>query len=272
MIDQLAPERLLANVVVLPAGAERLGPLQQLVDERHQTGILGVARRIETQDVRDLMGQRLPFRIELARARVEQDAARHVALAGWPARDHRVERRTGRVPGEDVAAAAEDDRRRRGEGVEDPQQAGALHTLDGQLRPAPARPAGEQLEVGASGRAETEDVGERIEHRAGRQDPALLEPAQVVGAHAREPRDLFAPEPRHTPVAVRGELDVSGPCVVAPGAQEGTQLGLRLHAASLFPEGARSYLVQSRPCRQPRTGVALVVMTTNEINSERSGW
>ena len=101
--------------------------------------------------------------------------------------------------------------------------------------------------MGASGRAEAEDAGERIEHRAGRQDPALLEPAQVVGAHAREPRDLFAPEPRHTPVAVRGKLDLSGLGVVAAGAQEGAQLGLRLHATPLFPEGARSYLVRFRP-------------------------
>jgi hypothetical protein len=132
-----------------------------------------------------------------------------------------------------------------------------LHALDGQLRPAPARPGGEQLDVGARGRAEAEDGGEGVEHRIGRQHPALLEPAQVVRAHAGEQRDLFAPQSRDAPVALRGDLDVTGLRVVAPGPQEGTQLGLRLHAPLRSPSGRTRTWSDPAQADAPRARVAL---------------
>ena len=68
---------------------------------------------------------------------------------------------------------------------------------------------------------EHQGPGERVEDLLGRVPvTTLLEPDVVVGGHARQQRELLAPEAGDAAALTAGEADVLGPDELAPGAEE----------------------------------------------------
>lgn len=77
------------------------------------------------------------------------------------------------------------------------------------------------------GAVQAQHPRDRVEHLVGDVADALLLQADVVlRAHAREQRDLLAPQPADPPPPVRREADVLGPDPGPARAQEPSQIAI----------------------------------------------
>ncbi len=126
----------------------------------------------------------------------------------------------GRVPGEHVHGAGEDEGRSGGELGEQP--AVVLGDLRrGACRGFGRRPSGQAEQIGPLVGGEAQGPGESLQYGGGGGHPALLDAGVVVGADRGQPRDLRAPQPRDPPRrAVGRQPDLLGGQLGPAGAEE----------------------------------------------------
>jgi hypothetical protein len=249
VIEHLAPEGLLEDVEARPASGERARAGEKVVDQPGQPGVVGEARRIETKDIGDLLDQRLPLGIQLTRRRFQHYATSDVALLRWPLRHCLIQRRAGRVPRQDLAAAAEHDRGCRGQRIERAQQARPRRRDRRPLATTTTCSVGQRLEMQPVGRAEPHGLRQSVEEIDGGQHAALLQAPQVVGAHTCERRDLFPAQPRHTPSGPGRHAHVLGLRTVAAAPEKLPERTPRFHVLqrSGDPRSSRVWLCLVTP-------------------------
>ena len=111
----------------------------------------------------------------------------------------------------------------------DEARAGAF--VSNRRAPPPARCRARKLvQVGRGVVVEAQRARQRVEHLLGRVlVAALLQPHVVVGRHARQQRQLVAPQARHAPVPEIRKADVLGADELPPRVQEAADAVVAFH-------------------------------------------
>jgi len=201
VLEHLHAVGLLEHALAIPIPLEVRRLTQQLLHKRRELHVVAEAGAVEPQHVRDFLSQRLPLRVQLACGRIEYDPARNVAFLRRLARHDLVERRSGSIPSEHLAASPQGHRRRRLKCVEQPQESWPDLEVGRRGRLPSTRSIGQVLKVCPLRGPEPERIGEPIKDQMRGQDATLLQAAQVVRAHVGESRDLLTSQTRHPPLA-----------------------------------------------------------------------
>ena len=231
VVDAGLAVRQVRDVVRRPQPDELRAAREQVVDERAQVRVVGVLAGTEPQVGDVAAGDGRPVVAEPGPvAGVEVDLVRPRPLVRRDVREVHEDRGGEPVPRDDVGVVPDDVRGRVGDRVEQVLQRRAQP--GGRVRAGPARRVREAVQVGVLVGVQPQRPRDRVEDLGGHPvRGALLQPDVVGDAHARELRQLLAPQARDAAAGpVGGDPGVLGAQPGPPRLEELAEFGVARHA------------------------------------------
>ena len=189
----LASVAFLCDVMGRPAVRRGVAVAAKLGDQLAQILVVGMAGGPGAQQRDGLPRPLVPVGVKRARGGVAEHEPRVVALGA----ERSEQRLGGRVPDQQVEAAAEDNCGRRLQAAHEQREPGA-HLGAGAAVGCGLACGGEAEQMPTLGCVEQQGASQRLEDAARRTtDPSLLEANDVIDAHVRQPGEFLAPQAGH---------------------------------------------------------------------------